>query len=376
MFIKKNPQKAIILGVGHAQVDAIKYLQSNGWFVIGCSYRNEGPGVLLVDQFELINITDSHAVRTLAKKENAQFVYSIGSDIAMPTIVKVSQSLGLPSFLTPEQADLLHNKSHIREYLAQNQLSTVKYLTAKSKQQACCWDSYPAIIKPVDSQGQRGVFIVKSKDDLGKLFDKASGFSQSKSIIIEEYLDGPEISVNLLLINGKIIYTFITDRFAVDYVQGGIPQSHHLPSKSCVGDALIETNALIEKCLKIIGIKDGPMYFQIKLTAKGPRIIEIAPRLDGCHLWQLIKYCYDVDLLALTFRALLDQPLDTFEPLILQRSAHLIFSHTPPGEPYTTTGIVLPEQVIHLVTYYQEGDRVKPINGILEKTGYMIVEER
>jgi biotin carboxylase len=138
---------------------------------------------------------------------------------------------------------------------------------------------------------------------------------------------------------------------------------------------LIGTNALIEECVKIIDIKNGPMYFQIKLTAKGPRIIEIAPRLDGCHLWQLIKYCYGVDLLDLTFRVLLDQSLDVYGPLNLMESAQLIFSHTPPEEIYTSNGKILPTQMIHHVAYYQEGDRVMPINGILEKTGYVIVEE-
>jgi len=294
----------------------------------------------------------------------------------MPTIARVSQSLGLPSFLTPEQAELLQDKDRLRTFLTRNQLSWVKYYTAKTKQQAYRWDSYPAMIKPVDSQGQRGVFRVQTKDELGIWFDKALGFSKDKSVIIEEYLDGPEISVNLLLQNGQIIYTFISDRMSVDNVPGGIPLSHHLPSKSCVGNALIQTNALIQKCVKLIGIKNGPLYFQIKLTSKGPRIIEIAPRLDGCHLWQLIKYCYGVDLLALTFRVLLDQPLDASKPIDLQKSAQLIFSHTPPGEPYTTIEKVLPAQIIHHFAYYQEGERVNAINGILEKTGYMIVEER
>lgn len=376
MLQNNNPKRAIILGVGNAQVDAIKYLQSEGWFVIGCSYRNEGPGAPLVDQFELINITDHTAIRSLAEKENVQFVYSIGSDFAMPTIVKVSQSLGLPSFLTLDQANHLNDKSSLRNFLFQNQLNPVKFFTAKSLDQALLWDSYPVIIKPIDSQGQRGVFTVQSRGDLAQWFDKAMRFSPSKTVIIEEYLDGPEISANLFLHKGQIIHNFISDRFAVENVPGGIPQSHRLPSKFCFGDALIQTNALIQKCVELIGIKNGPMYFQLKLTSMGPRIIEITPRLDGCHIWQLIKYCWNVNLLALTFRLLLNQPLDNDEPLILQKSAQLVFSHTPPGEPYTTIGKVLPTQIIHHVAYYQEGERVNAINGILEKTGYMILEEQ
>ena len=92
--------KVLILGVGNAQVDAIKYLKSAGHKVVGISYREEGAGVSLVDEFALIDIVDKEAVLNFTKGKKFDLVYSIGSDVAMPTVSFVSDALGLPCFFT------------------------------------------------------------------------------------------------------------------------------------------------------------------------------------------------------------------------------------------------------------------------------------
>jgi hypothetical protein len=91
--------KALMLGVGNAQVDAIRYLKAAEWWVIGCSYRREGRGLELIDQFELIDIVDSAALEELGRNEKIDLVYSVGSDLAMPTVAKVAHNLNLPCFV-------------------------------------------------------------------------------------------------------------------------------------------------------------------------------------------------------------------------------------------------------------------------------------
>ena len=75
-------KKAIVLGVGNAQVDLIRYLKSAGWWVIGCSYRHEGRGLEYIDQFALLNITDVDGIEQLAQSEKVDLIYSIGSNSA------------------------------------------------------------------------------------------------------------------------------------------------------------------------------------------------------------------------------------------------------------------------------------------------------
>jgi len=373
MMNQDSFKKAIVLGIGNAQVDAIRYLKSKGWFVIGCSYQEEGPGLFLVDQFELIDIIDSAAIENLAAKEEVGFVYSIGSDISLPTIAKVSHSLGLPSFFTTEQAESLQNKVLLRKFLNQNDVSPVNFISLHNLEDLRKWSIFPAIMKPVDSQGQRGVFLVESIEDLYEKFHQSLKYSKSKTIIIEEYLRGPEISANVFVYRGKIVFNLVSDRITVPGFPGGIPQSHQLPSKTCVGLQLDKTTELITKCIEILGIQNGPVYFQIKLTSTGPKIIEITPRLDGCHLWHLIRWFCGIDLLDMTFRLLTEQELELFEFKQKFQSIHLDFSYLKPGERYRDEGVNLPEHMIYHECYYSDGDIVQPVNGFLEKTGYVII---
>ena len=99
-------RKALILGTGAAQVDAIHYLREAGWWVIGCSYLREGPGLSLVHEFRQINITDVPALEELARNEGVELVYSVGSDLAMPAVARVGTALGLRRFISPALADL------------------------------------------------------------------------------------------------------------------------------------------------------------------------------------------------------------------------------------------------------------------------------
>ena len=110
-------KKALVLGVGNAQVDLIQYLKRENWWVIGCSYRHEGNGLKDVDQFEQVNITDLNGVERLARANHVDLIYSIGSDMAMPTIAHVTSQMGLPGFIDHETASLLQDKVQLRNYL-------------------------------------------------------------------------------------------------------------------------------------------------------------------------------------------------------------------------------------------------------------------
>ena len=79
---------------------------------------------------------------------------------------------------------------------------------------------------------------------------------------------------------------------------GGIIHKHIVPTTIQSEDVKNRINNLVEECLDRIGILNGPAYFQIKLKDNQyPKIIEMTPRLDGCHMWKVIKYYCNVDLL-------------------------------------------------------------------------------
>jgi biotin carboxylase len=367
-------KKALILGVGAAQADAIRHLKDTGWWVIGCSHRREGPGLGHLDRFELVDIIDVASIVAKGRDFGIDLIYSVGSDLAMPSVATAARELGLPSFVSTETAALLHDKVCMRRLLADHGLSPVAYRAVRNDGDLGTWDVFPAMIKPTDSQGQRGVMFAKTPKELQTGLQTALQFSASQTAVVEEFLEGPEISVNAFVSNGELVCSFVSDRVVLERYPGGIPLGHVLPSRHCTGSLLTETRALVAQCLMALGIRNGPVYFQLKLTSRGPKVVEITPRLDGCHLWRLIRTVYGVDLMKTSFDWLSGQALGPFNQRDVGATADLVFFMAPPGQRFHASAHSIPEDAIHAEYYYQNGQVVAPVNGHMEKVGFFIRE--
>lgn len=366
--------RVLILGTGNAQVDAITYCKQRGKEVHGLGHRRRGAGLRHVDHFEQIDIYDHEGVLHYAESWGADVVYSVGSDSAMPTVGFVSERLGLPCFVSYELATMLRDKSRVRTFLDENNLGPLSHLAGGSLEDFEGWDDFPAILKPVDSEGQRGVFEVADWTALEKHFHASLAMSRSRRVIVEHYVEGPELSANVFVRQGHVAHCLVTDRLVVEGFPGGIVRGHRVPSHAPPG-VHSKTVALVHKVVKALGIDDGPVYFQLKSDPKGDVfVIEVAPRLDGCHLWLLLRHHTGVDLLDLSFRALWGEEAPGPRPMRATAPLCLEFFLQPPGTEFREPAEAGPK-VMHRVSYYRSGDEVRPINGYTEKTGYEIRPE-
>lgn len=364
-------KKALILGTLSPQADAVRYLKSKGYWVIGCGHRKSGRALEIVDQFELVDIIDFHTVEALARYEKVNLIYSVGSEVAMPTIAKVAPLLGLVNFVPFETSELLHNKVLLRKLLMDRDISPVKFRKVMCRDDLVGWNIFPTMVKPADSQGQRGVFRANTMEEILAGLDLSIQYSSIRTAIVEEFLEGPEISANTFVIDGQMVFCTVSDRLVVKGYQGGIPQGHVLPSEVCTGETLAETTNLVETCIQTLGIMNGPVYFQMKLTDRGPRIIEIMPRLDGCHIWRLIKTVGGVDMIEACFRLLEGDKGINFKMCSKPGSYRLMFWQSPEKE-FTQRDYPVPSQAIYHEFRYLEGEMIHPGNGYLDVVGYYI----
>lgn len=372
MEVLVTMKTALVLGVGNAQVDLIQYLKANGWWVIGCSYRQEGRGLADLDEFALLNVIDVDGIEQFARTRNVDLVYTIGSDLAMPTVAAVSANLGLPSTVPAEVARLLQNKLHLREFLSRRNISPIKFHQVRTVSDLDAWSHFPAMIKPVDNQGQRGVFMAANLAEAQAGLESALLHSRSRTLIIEEFLEGPEVSANTFLSDGQTVFNEISDRLVVEGYAGGLPKCHVYPAQACTGWVYEATKALVEDCNRELGILNGPVYYQIILTVDGPRIVEVTPRLDGCHMWRLIHTVCGVNLLDACVRQLMGEPLPPLDVKPDMDSYSLGFYYCPPDREFHLADHQSDGAVEYLEYYYAEGEKIRPINGYLEKVGYYI----
>ena len=361
----------LILGAGNYQIEAIEHLKSLGYRVLGCSYRNTDPGIPLLDGFRQIDVRDAKLVTQYARDEGARAVYSIGSDVAIPSIAQASEQLGLPHFISLETACNCQDKGKMRAMLAQTEWS-LPFLVASSVDEAMRFDLFPAMMKPVDSQGQRGCFRVDSAEDVRERFDASAGHSSTGQVILERFVDGPEISANVFMRDGEVELLVPSDRYSYTEYPGGIIKEHGLPCQALSAAGRTSVEKLVREVTGIAGIADGPAYFQIKLDGDHPYVIEVTPRLDGCHMWRFVKHWCGYDLLAKTFELLLG--LEQATPSTAsprEGDWRLTFMSAQPGTTFDR-GAYDVEGAEYLHWYYETGDRVLRSNGVMEKCGYRI----
>ena len=358
----------VVLGTNAGQADLIRHMKARGWTVVGAAHVPGLPGEALCDRFERIDVRDVDAVCDLARRERADLVWSVSSDVAMTAAVAASERLGLPYFFGSEIVALFNAKHALRAWLDERGLSPVAYARVASPADAAGWSEFPAIVKPADAQGQRGMAIVEDADALAPAI--AEALKHSDTAILERYLTGTELSVNVLVAGGRIVIDEVSERLVHAGALYGIPWGHLVPPHNADEGQIAAVRALVRDVVEGLGIEEGCLYFQLKLTPEGPRIIEIAPRLDGCHMWRLILEARDIDFLARSVDVLLGKEVEPQEGR--EAGLHeLIFQQAPPGTVFRAADFPAADAAHHEYRY-TDGQTVQPINGQMEVVGYYV----
>lgn len=371
-------KKILILGVASVQYDVIKFLKENydDVEVHAIAMKNDGPGSEAADYFAEIDILDIDNIEQYILANDINLVYSVGSDIAMPVIGKVSEDLQMPHFISSNAAIQCNNKNQMRSILGNDFEGNIPFqeLEKIHEYNDKLFEGYPLFLKPADSQGQRGVKKINSFDDLEENFELSKGFSRSGTVILEKYVSGPEVSVNGYMVNGVLVFCEISDRVTWDKYEGLIHE-HVVPSNH-QGPVEEKVSALMEKTAVKMDILNGPVYAQMKIEDNNPYIIEITPRLDGCHMWKLIEKVFGFNLLKLSIEHLLNNDISEVDNYLKTKvkKGTLEFICQEPNTPayYPDNFFINSDESFK---YYSDGEKIRPVNGVFDKIGYKIILE-
>ncbi|PKG64333.1 ATPase [Psychrobacter sp. Choline-02u-13] len=365
----------LILGTNSGQLDLIKTMKELGWYVIGCSNRSDEVGVKYTDKFYEVDIRDIEAVSKIAVDNDVNLVYSVSSDTAIKSVVQVSSKLNLPTFYSEELIRLLDNKQDLRSFLNNIDLSIVNYVEVDAIDDSNKWNTFPCIVKPSNAQGQRGVKKVDNAYELKNSVINAKQFSSNNTAVIEDFLDGVEISCNVLVSEGQIVFDILSERLIYNDEYFGIPKGHLIPCVNIDEDTKKKAVELVSNVVKALEIENGPLYFQMKATTNGVKIIEIAPRLDGCHMWRLIQHATNRSFLVETIEVLLNKH-QSMQRVKLKDNKYyeLIFQHSQPSQTFEEERFPIPVDALYHEYRYSNGEAINIINGKKEVVGYYVAE--
>ena len=214
--------------------------------------------------------------------------------------------------------------------------------------------------------------MARSRDEVGAGLERTLSFSAVGEAIVEEFLEGPEVSASIFVLDGQVAVCQMSDRLALEGYPGGIPRAHRLPSQAATPQDAAAVTALLDQLVAALRIRQGPAYAQLKLTSGGPRLIEMSPRLDGCYLWRLVRAATGIDLLAATATLLGggSPDLQAVGPL---HPMSLLMLHRPPGAVFREVDVPMPAAAVAWGFHYREGEVVRPVNGFMETVGYCLV---
>ena len=297
----------MVLGASENQVPIIKKAHELGCHVISVDNIPGNIGHKVSDTSVNCSTTDREGVLKAAKRYHINGIVTMASDVAIPTVAYVAQSLCLPgcSELT---ATTLSNKAKFRAFQNAKKLRSPSYIAAYSMEEVDRVKhrvTLPVIFKPVDSSGSRGVIQVDS-DEGGvwrNAFDYAKSFSRSGMVCIEEYVEGVDISGDGFLYEGDL-WAVITRK----HKKGFIPTGHSLPTDLSQKQQQLVLDA-VKLSSDLCGYTNGPIDFDVRVSDSCAVVLEMSPRLGGNSIPAIIKRGTGVDLVQDTILAALGEKL-------------------------------------------------------------------
>jgi biotin carboxylase len=282
-------QKLAIIGADPSQGLLIKKAQEMNIHTICFGLEAGSTCKDMCDEFHVISIIDKEAVYKVCKELEIDGIISIAFDLAMPTINYVAEKLGLVGN-SMETTLYSVNKAAMREVLKKHNLPIPKFHISKGLDDKHSL-KYPFMVKAVDSCAARGVTIVNNFDEY-KIAYKDS-LNYSKQVILEEYFEGRQFSVEFLSNNGKHEFIGLTEEFYTDdFVECNSLQPGRLEA-----NLLEELKVLVKSILDAIDYKNGASHTEVRVNDKGEFcIIELAGRM-GANRAELVEIAYGIDFL-------------------------------------------------------------------------------
>lgn len=297
--------KALVLAGGFPQISLIQELKRRNITVLLADYNQEPVAKAYADAFYQVSTLDVPAIEALAKKEQVDFLITACTDQALLTVAQVSENLGLPCYIDYQTALNVTNKAYMKKVFADNHISTAKHVVMAQLDMSVLADlQYPAIVKPVDCNSSKGVKKVCNQQELQTAFDEAVAMSRTQTAIIEEFIQGPEITVDVQVENGQahVLSAAYSDKIADDDKFVIFRTRYPVCEKAAVLEQIRQT---AQQIADSFGLKNSLMLIQMISNGDRVYVLEFSARTGGGVKYDLIRRVSGFDVI----RAVVDLTL-------------------------------------------------------------------
>jgi carbamoylphosphate synthase large subunit len=369
--------KAIVLGGGSDQCSLIMELKQRGFTTILVDYYEQPPAKALVDKHYRVSTLDQEAVCRIAEDEQADRVVTACIDQALLTVAYVSEKLGLYWPFSYEEALRATNKAFMKQVFKDFDIPTANFITASDEDAALKHNlSYPVVVKPADSNGSFGVRRVNAVTQLQPAIADALRISRSRKAIIEEYVDGTELSVDAFVYDRRVHLLLVTETKKMPSTEGGFPICQSRYPADLSEAVLLKIERAVNRIVTAFDLDNTPLLVQVVVRDAEVFVLEFGARIAGGSKHHLIKHITGFDVMNAFVETLFQGAVDVkTHPYAKHVTTNYIY--TNPGVFCAVTGIDALFQdaiVVRFDRYKTPGMKIVSSSASRDRIGAFIVE--
>lgn len=364
-------KRLFIVGASVLQLPAIKKAKEMGLYVAVADYNPNAVGIPFADEFYEVSTIDEQGIYKAAKAFGADGIMTLATDMPMRSIAYACERLGLVG-ITYDTAVKSTDKGEMIKAFEEKGVEHPWFYIYTPGGKIPNGISFPCITKPTDNSGSRGVMLVHNESELQSAVDYSSSNGRRGSVIIEEYMIGPEVSVEITVIDGEPYVLQITDKLttgAPHFVEMGHSQPSALPEK-----IKEQISDLAKRAAMAVGIENGPAHVEIIVTKSGPKVVELGARMGGdCITTHLVPLSTGIDMVRATIE--LSLGINPNVNRKFDKASAIRYFNAPFGRIEKISGIEEAEQTdgVKEITFVKkEGEYSGEIGNSSDRIGFVI----
>lgn len=275
-----DKKSILIFGVGELQLSIIRRANAMGFFTVGIDPCEDAYSRSECCAFEVVGGQDYEGTLAVARKYNISAVVTAATDKPLVMMARIAKELGL-RFYSEETAIWSTDKFQMKQRFIEGGVPCARGKVIKSIDEAKDLE-YPLILKPRDNSGSRGVILCRNIKELQSAMEEALKYTRLDSVLVEEFIEGQEYSIESLHYEGKSEVIQFTEKRTTPFPYN-VELGHIQPANLCESHKN-EIRIIIEKIGKALGFKNCPSHTELKINERGVYVIETSPRLGGDYI--------------------------------------------------------------------------------------------
>lgn len=321
----------LIFGLGFLQKSLIEQCKNLGIYTVGVDITSDAVCKYDVDAFEVAAGDDFDTTLNIAKKYNISGVVTAATDKPLVMMARVAETLKLP-FYSVQTAIWSTDKQQMKQRFIEYGIPCAKGMEIRSSDDldALPWN-YPVIVKPKDNSGSRGVIFCATREDAVKAVHEAFSYTHKDSVLVEEFIEGEEYSIESLHYNGKSHVIQFTQKITTAFPYN--VELGHIQPADLTDKQKNDIRFIISLIAKALQFENCASHTELKINKNIITVIETSPRLGGDYITSMLTpLSTGVNLEKLLIRISIGEIIDdtAFLPFE-EKSAGVVFFELPQG---------------------------------------------